>query len=61
MQTAKILLLVPEGMNTLTAALECKDVCKIMKKYIKKLKIDQHMHIRFRKPSKQTHLEIGAA
>jgi len=36
MQTAKILLLVPDGMNTLTAASVCKDVCKITTKYTSK-------------------------
>ena len=32
MQTTKILLLVPDGMNILTAALVCKDACKITTK-----------------------------
>jgi len=36
MQTAKILLLVPDGMNTLTAASVCKDVCEITTKYTSK-------------------------
>ena len=36
MQTAKILLLVPDGMNILTAASVCKDACKITTKYTSK-------------------------
>ena len=44
MQTVKTLLLVPEGMNTPTAALVCKDVCKITTNIHKK-EIGQHMYV----------------
>ena len=54
MQTAKILLLVPDGMNNLTVASVCKDVCKIKQSTCihKKLEIDQHMYVCLVKPGK---------